>query len=142
MPSCTVIPELVYEDVGQAVEWLCQTFGFVTRWTAGGHRAQLSFGDGAIAVTEERIGTGWADQSDSMEYRAPRLGPVSHGVMVRVDDVDAHFRHAQRCGAEILHTVTDYPYGERQYNVRDLGGHRWTFSQTIADVAPEEWAGS
>jgi len=36
----------------------------------------------------------------------------------------------------------DYPYGERQYTVEDPGGHRWTFSQTIADVAPEKWGGA
>lgn len=24
----------------------------------------------------------------------------------------------------------------------DPGGHRWTFSQTIADVAPEDWGAS
>jgi len=27
-------------------------------------------------------------------------------------------------------------YGERQYVVRDIGGHRWTFSQTLADRDP------
>jgi uncharacterized glyoxalase superfamily protein PhnB len=36
----------------------------------------------------------------------------------------------------------DYPYGERQYTVEDPGGNRWTFSETIADVAPEEWGGA
>jgi uncharacterized glyoxalase superfamily protein PhnB len=36
----------------------------------------------------------------------------------------------------------DCPYAERQYTVEDPGGHRWTFSQTIADVAPEEWGGA
>jgi hypothetical protein len=25
--------------------------------------------------------------------------------------------------------------------VCDLAGHEWTFSQTLADVAPEEWGG-
>jgi hypothetical protein len=30
---------------------------------------------------------------------------------------------------------------ERQYTAEDLGGHRWTFAQSIADVAPEEWGG-
>ncbi|HEX9942349.1 MAG TPA: hypothetical protein VGG03_10055 [Thermoanaerobaculia bacterium] len=34
---------------------------------------------------------------------------------------------------------TDMLFGERQYTAEDLGGHRWTFSQSIADVAPEEW---
>jgi uncharacterized glyoxalase superfamily protein PhnB len=142
MPPCSVIPELVYEDVGEAVQWLCETFGFVERWTAGDHRAQLAFGDGAIAVAEERSGTGYADQPDSAEYRAPRAGIVSHAIMVRVPDVDAHFWRAQERGASILHDPADYPYGERQYEVEDLGGHRWTFSQTIADVAPEDWGGT
>jgi uncharacterized glyoxalase superfamily protein PhnB len=142
MPPCLVIPELVYEDVGEAVRWLCQTFGFGERWRAGDHRAQLALGDGAIVVTEERSGTGYADQPDQVEYRAPRAGAVSHSIMVRVPDVDAHFLRAQQRGAFILHEPADYPYGERQYEVQDLGGHRWTFSQTIADVAPEEWGGT
>lgn len=33
-------------------------------------------------------------------------------------------------------------YCERQYAIEDPGGHTWTFSQTIADVAPEEWGGA
>jgi uncharacterized glyoxalase superfamily protein PhnB len=31
------------------------------------------------------------------------------------------------------------PFGERQYTVEDLEGHRWTFSQSIADVPFEAW---
>jgi hypothetical protein len=31
------------------------------------------------------------------------------------------------------------PFVERQYTVEDSRGHRWTFSQSIADVAPEAW---
>jgi uncharacterized glyoxalase superfamily protein PhnB len=52
MPPCTVIPELVYEDVGEAIDWLCDRFGFTERWRAGNHRAQLAVGDGAIVVAE------------------------------------------------------------------------------------------
>jgi hypothetical protein len=36
---------------------------------------------------------------------------------------------------------TDFPYGERQYTVEDLAGHRWTFTQSIADVDPRDWGG-
>jgi uncharacterized glyoxalase superfamily protein PhnB len=61
--------------------------------------------------------------------------------MVRVDDVNTHHEHARERGARILHPPTDYPYGERQYTAEDLGGHHWSFSQSIADVAPEEWGG-
>jgi hypothetical protein len=33
------------------------------------------------------------------------------------------------------------PFGELQYTVEDLVGHQWTFSETVADMAPEEWGG-
>jgi hypothetical protein len=28
-----------------------------------------------------------------------------------------------------------------RYNVKDLAGHVWTFSQTLGDVEPESWGG-
>ena len=142
MPPCTVIPELVYDDVAEAVVWLCETFGLVERWRAGNHRAQLAIGDGAIVVTERRVGQGWADRPDTTELRPPRPGEVTHSVMVRIDNVDAHHERGRRSGVRVLHPPTDYPYGERQYEVEDLAGHRWTFSQTVADVAPEDWGGA
>ena len=37
---------------------------------------------------------------------------------------------------------TDFEYGERQYSAADPAGHVWTFSETLADVAPEEWGGT
>jgi uncharacterized glyoxalase superfamily protein PhnB len=121
MPASTVIPVLAYEDVGEAVEWLCETFGFTQRWRAGNHRAQLAMGDGCIAVTE--VGS----------------GSPSANVMVRVAHVDAHYEHARGQGAQVTGPPTDHFYGERQYSAVDLGGHHWTFSQSIADVAPEDW---
>jgi uncharacterized glyoxalase superfamily protein PhnB len=123
MPSSTVIPVLAYADVSEAIDWLCTRFGFTERWRVGSHRAQLAVGDGAVALTEEPVG-----------------GSVSP-VMVRVDDVDGHHEHADLHGARILQQPADYPYGERQYTAEDLAGHVWTFSQSIADVAPEEWGG-
>jgi hypothetical protein len=60
--------------------------------------------------------------------------------MVRVDDVERHHERAKQGGARILRPPAEYPYGERQYSVEDFAGHQWTFSQSIADVAPENGA--
>ena len=68
--------------------------------------------------------------------------PLTHSVHVRVEDVDSHHEHAAGHGAAILQPPTDYPYGERQYTAEDLGGHRWTFSQSIEDVDPTSWGGT
>ena len=140
MPSSTVIPILVYEDVAEAVEWLSDAFGFEERIRIGTHRVHMSTGgDGAVVVTERRIPP--VAGGDPVVLRPPRRGEVSHTVMVRVDDVDAHFAKARESGARILQQPTDHPYGERQYAAEDLAGHRWSFSQSIHDVAPEEWGG-
>jgi uncharacterized glyoxalase superfamily protein PhnB len=141
MPQSTVVPVLVYEDVAEAVEWLVDTFGFVERWRAGSHGAQLSIGDGAVMIGERRVAL-LPEDDDPTIFRAPRRGEVSHSMIVRVEDVDDHYAQVRQRGARILRALADVPWGERQYTAEDLAGHRWTFSQSIADVAPEEWGGS
>jgi uncharacterized glyoxalase superfamily protein PhnB len=132
IPSAVVIPVLIYPDVRAAVSWLSDAFGFVERVRIGeDHRSQLSFGDGAVIIGDVRN-----------ERRPPRAGEVTHSVMVRVDDVSAHCERARAHGARILMELTDFEYGERQYAAEDPVGHHWTFSETIADVAPEAWGGT
>ncbi len=132
VPAATVIPVLIYPDVREAVAWLGAAFGFAERVRIGeNHRAQLSVGDGAVIIGDVR-GT----------RRPPRPGEVTHSVMVRIDDAAAHCEHARRHGARILMEPTDFEYGERQYSAADPAGHEWTFSETLADVAPEEWGGT
>ena len=131
IPQAAVIPVLIYPDVRAAVTWLCTVFGFVERVQIGeDHRSQLSYGDGAVIVGDVRH-----------DRRPPRPGEVTHSVMVRVEDATAHCGRARALGAHILMEPTDFEYGERQYSAVDLAGHQWTFSETIADVAPEEWGG-
>lgn len=125
IPKCTVIPELPYPDIGKAIGWLCSVFGYTVRLRIADHRAQLNVGDGAVVLTQR------SGQS-----------PAASSVMVRVEDVNGHHDQSKRQGARIVRPPTDYPYGERQYTAEDLGGHCWTFSQSIADVAPEEWGGT
>jgi uncharacterized glyoxalase superfamily protein PhnB len=132
-PRATVVPILVYEDVGQAIDWLCDTFGFRERLRAGPpggsvSHAQLDIGEGAVMLGRQ-----------GAEFRPPRPGEVSQYVVVHVEDVDQHFEGARSRGARILKSPAGTPFGERQYTVEDPGGHRWTFSQSMADIAPEEW---
>ena len=59
MPACTAIPQLVYDEVGEAIEWLCATFGFTERWRAGNHRAHHRTFSGSTVdvVPKDRGGT-------------------------------------------------------------------------------------
>jgi uncharacterized glyoxalase superfamily protein PhnB len=127
-----VIPVLIYPDVRQAVEWLTGAFGFVERLQIGeNHRSQLVYGEGAVIVGDVRD-----------DRHPPRAGEVTHSVMVRVQDARAHCEGARERGALILQEPTDFEYGERQYTAADPAGHQWTFSETLADVAPEQWGGT
>jgi uncharacterized glyoxalase superfamily protein PhnB len=110
----------------QAVDWLCQAFGFTLRLRIGDHRAQLNVGEGAIVVTKDE----------------PSSSASSGAVMVRVDDFYRHSANAIGHGASLLSAPADYPYGERQYSVEDVAGHRWTFSQTVLDIDPQRWGGT
>jgi len=130
-PSAAVIPVLVYPDVREAVAWLERAFGCVERVQIGdAHRSQLNLGGGDLIVADV-----------SGHRRAPLRDDASHAVMVRVDDAHAHCERARAAGATILMEPTDFDYGERQYSAQDPAGHRWTFTQTLRDVAPEEWGG-
>ena len=131
MPSCSVLPELVYEDVDEAIGWLCAAFGFSERWRAPGHRAQLAVGDCAIVVREPR-----GERAEGATQARD-----THSTLVRIEDLQAHHDRASRNGARILKGPAEYPYGERQYTAADLAGHEWTFSESVADRLPEEWDG-
>ena len=130
IPHATVIPVLAYPDVNQAADWLCDTFGFTVRLRIGSHRVQLNVGAGAVIVREMR-----PDEVNAT------LG-IGHSITVRVEDTDAHCRRAKDRGARITQEPVTHLYGERQYNAEDFAGHSWTFSQSVADVHPEEWGGT
>ena len=127
MPPSVVIPVLAYPDVREAVEWLCRCFGFRERLRIGEHRSQLAIGEG---------------EAEGAVVVAGGDGAAPASVMVRVADLRTHHRNAAACGARILGQPADFPYGELQYTAEDLAGHRWTFSQTLADVDPATWGGT
>ena len=53
---------------------------------------------------------------------------IVDGVVVYVDDVDAHFARAKLRGAAIISDIEADQYGKR-YRAEDLEGHRWMFMQ-------------
>jgi uncharacterized glyoxalase superfamily protein PhnB len=136
-----VIPSLIYENVGEASNWLCKTFGFTERFRYGADDnpsgALLIVGTGSVFLTGPRVSE-WADQT---KFQPPKRGESSHFVHIRIENVDSHYEYSLQCKARILHLPETYPFGERQYSVEDLEGHRWTFTQSVADVAPKEWGG-
>ncbi len=134
MPRIT--PAVFYDDPAAALEWLARAFGFRTRLKMPGPdggiaHAEMQVGDSAIMLGPTSAREGW---------KSPRSlgGAITQSLYVYVDDVDVHFRRAQAAGAHIVSPPEDKFYGDRNYEVQDLEGHRWMFAQHVRDAAPED----
>lgn len=131
-----VIPMLTYEDGPAVMDWLVRAFGFQ-------EIARMLDDDGKLAHGELAAGSGRIMVSAATPlYESPRrhrehcerardwsaVPWVIDGVLVYVDDVDAHFEHAKAAGATILTEIEDGWPG-RRYRAEDMEGHRWMFMQ-------------
>jgi len=131
-----IIPMIAYEDAATAIDWLQRAFGFhelnrMTEKDGTISHAEMEFADGQIFLA-----------TPTPDYQSPRnhrehcaaarkwssVPWVIDGLLVHVDDVDAHFQRAKAAGATMLSDLLDQPYG-RLYRAEDLEGHRWMFLQ-------------
>jgi uncharacterized glyoxalase superfamily protein PhnB len=131
-------PMLSYEDVGAAIEWLGDAFGFRELEEDRSTDEQGHITHTELVLDGALVMLGWPGSG----YR----GPTNHakecdvarrwldtpyvvdGVWIRVDDVNEHFERARQAGATILGELEEQPYG-RLYRAADLEGHRWMFMQ-------------
>lgn len=127
---------LAYEDGPAAMDWLVRAFGFE-------ERARLVEADGRLSHGELETGAGTVMlATPSPHYEGParhretcdaarrwsEVPWVVDGVLVYVDDVDAHCRRARAAGARIL-TESEAGPPARRYRAEDLEGHRWMFME-------------
>lgn len=129
---------LAYVDAVAAIDWLADAFGFR-------ELDRISDEDGTIMHAElETNAEGGIVMlaTPSADYESPRRHSerceqarawlsvpwIVDGVLVYVEDVDAHFVRARSKGARILSEPEDGPPA-RRYRVEDVEGHRWMFMQ-------------
>lgn len=133
---------LAYEDGLAAMDWLTRAFGFqgVTRMLADD--GKLSHGEMLAGACGGRVmlsnaPSGYQNPQRLRERYAPArewlaVPWVMDGVLVYVDDVDAHFARAKAAGAAIL-TEPEDGFPARRYRTEDIEGHRWMFMQRLGD---------
>jgi uncharacterized glyoxalase superfamily protein PhnB len=129
----TIFPILRYIDARSAMRSLCATFGFVEVFSvpASGQiirHAQLKLGTNVIMLGSVR--------PDECMASPQLLGAATQALYVYVDDLDAHFERARAAGAEITSPPKDTDFGSREYHVRDLEGHLWTFGTYLPEADP------
>jgi PhnB protein len=134
-PITAVVPMLAYEDGPAAMDWLADAFGFVerTRIVEEGRltHGEMQAGRGLIMLaTPARDYQGPRRHREHCDAaRAWSAAPfVIDGVMVRVEDIDTHYKRAEDRGAVLLSGIETAPPG-RLYRAEDIEGHRWMFLQ-------------
>jgi uncharacterized glyoxalase superfamily protein PhnB len=138
-----VVPFVAYEDASRAIDWLTEAFGFRedrdARSTNGDtvtHAELHVGGDGVIFLS-----TPTPDYESPKRHREHCAAAakwaenpwVIDGLMVEVDDVDAHHARAAAAGATVLRAPEDVEQaGVRLWSGEDVEGHRWMFTQPLA----------
>lgn len=123
-----IVPYVLYEDVSDAVSWLCEVLGLreVIRFTTpDGHVGHAELETGGFILM---IGS-----------KASRFGETESVTVVFVGDVDETCQRAVARGATVVDNAKNQPWGLRQAVIRDPQGQRWELSQHLKDVPPEEW---
>ena len=105
---------LYYEKPVEAAHWLERVFQ-LRSWTdilETEEGTWIEFHHGNVAI---------------LLFEGGRDGASTDMPWVYVDDLDAHFAHAQAEGATIVKEI--HQQGYRAYEAEDLEGRRWTFAQ-------------
>src|SRR5438270_13783896 len=109
MSDPDVVPMLAYADGVAALEWLQRAFGFIERMRMTDATGRLTHGELATGAGLVMLAT------PSPHYEGPRrhrqtcetsarwqqVPYIVDGVLVYVDDVDAHAERARQAGAVI-----------------------------------------
>lgn len=121
-----VVPYLLYEDAGAAMDWLIKAFGFT-------QRARDVQSDGTVRHGELLLDGGGVVMMGSPggDFRGPAaLGEVTQLVCVTVPDLLAHRDRAKAAGANVSEVGVRGDRA-RSYTVNDPEGHSWYFSEPL-----------
>jgi MerR family transcriptional regulator, thiopeptide resistance regulator len=128
-----ITPLLVYRDIAAAHDFLVTAFGFAPGGVSSDDQGHAVHGE--VCVGDEMI---WLHRvTEAHRMATPGEAARSGGLVVFVDDVDAHYARAVAAGVHIDGAPQDQPYGQREYGASDPEGHRWWFAtRQSAPTAP------
>ena len=119
----------VVDDVARSVEYYRDALGF---------RVEFTWGD---PVTYDGVERGRVLIHLQASRHAKRTRGQA-GVYVFVDDVDPLFAEFKRRGALLQDEPKDYPYGMRDFGVKDPDGNDLYFGSEVRAAGKSEDAGS
>lgn len=129
VPTDTILPHIVYQDITAALAWLTRVFGFTEHYRYGEPSgAQMHLGNAYIMIEGPRG-----------RSSPTQLGYGTQSLTVFIEDIEAHYTRTKTEGAKIIEDLHETVYGELQYAAEDLDGHHWLFSRHAKDLSPTDW---
>jgi uncharacterized glyoxalase superfamily protein PhnB len=131
----TVTPSVIVDDGASAIDFYKRAFG-------ARELMRMPGPDGRIMHAEIQIGDSrvmLSDEMPEMDVRSPKAyngTPV--GFYVYVENVDAAWQRALDAGAKQVSPLADMFWGDRTGRLQDPFGHKWTLSQHVQDLTPEQ----
>ncbi|HEY7584437.1 MAG TPA: VOC family protein [Acidimicrobiia bacterium] len=123
-----IFPMLAYRDAPAALEFLTRAFGFEEIMRMDGENGSIAHAELDVGGQRLMLASAWRDAG---MVPPVELAGIASQLMVRVDDVDTHFRRALAGGATVIDQPSDQDYGERTYRATDPEGHRWIFASPL-----------
>ncbi|MFT6238002.1 MAG: PhnB protein [Akkermansiaceae bacterium] len=131
----TLTLSLTVNDGNAALEFYTQAFGAKELY-------RMPMPDGSVAHAEMMIGNTKVYLSEGCpEWHC---APMPEGVQasclfgLNIESCDDSFAQAVSAGGVPLTEPADQPWGSRSAMIRDPYGYRWSLSQFIEEVSPEE----
>lgn len=133
----TVALSLTVKDTSSALNFYSSALGAVEVF-------RMPAPDGGVAHAEFMIGNTRIYISDEAEewhaFAMPDGTTASCLFSIMTADCDSAYDRAIKAGAESLREPENQFWGMRSAIVKDPFGYRWSFSQMVEDVSPEELA--
>jgi uncharacterized glyoxalase superfamily protein PhnB len=121
-----VVPYLLYEDAGAAMDWLIRVLGFT-------ERVRDQQADGTVRHGELSLDAGGVIMlgSQGAGFRGPaKLGELTQLQCITISDLVGHRERVIDAGADPS-GISGRAGGARSYTVDDPEGHRWYFSEPL-----------
>lgn len=125
-PDPQIVPYLLYEDAGAAMDWLIRVLGFTERV-----RDQLS--DGTVRHGELVLDSGSVIMvgTPCADFRGPaKLGEITQLQCITITDFLPHRERARAVDAEVS-AISIRANRAHSYAVDDPKGRRWYLSEPL-----------
>ena len=127
----TITAQLSIDGCDQAIEWYKKAFGAELVARAPDPSGKK------VWHAMMRIGNSMFFVNDTFPEMGSS-GPLTASLWLYTDGVDAAWKRAVDAGGKVTMPIADMFWGDRMGSITDPFGNRWTISQHMKDLTPDE----